>query len=348
MQAEIEQQEEDHMTIYDIAKKAGVSASTVSRVINHKPGIRESTRKRVQELLDESGYTPDISARGLVTQSSRFIGILIEDIRVSHHTESVYVIEQEMTCHGYTCITFSTGADPCQKAKYIEILEQRRVQGVILIGSMFGADKVQDAVRRHLPKVPVVIVNGMLDLPNAYSVLIGEERGTEDCVALLLRKNRCHLAYLMDVPTPANLHKLQGFCTAMQQSGLGDGKTHTVYAPGSDTNPIASIARGRAAANEILQKMPDTDGILCSTDALAIGCLKELQSRRIRVPEDIALIGVDNSVYGLVCSPTLSTLDNKLAEVSLSSARLLLDAFEQKALSHKLMLFTEIIEREST
>lgn len=88
------------MTIYDIAREAGVSASTVSRVINHKPGIKESTRQRVQELLERYHYTPDISARGLVTQASRFIGILIEDIRVEHHTESAYVLEQAMTAQG--------------------------------------------------------------------------------------------------------------------------------------------------------------------------------------------------------------------------------------------------------
>lgn len=154
------------MTIYDIAREAGVSASTVSRVINNKPGIKDSTRRRIQQLLDEHGYTPDIAARGLVKQSSRFVGILIEDIRVAHHTESAYVIEQEMTRRGYTCITFSTGADPQRKAQYIEILEQRRVEGALFIGSMFGTPEVEQALQRYLPEVPVVLVNGTLDLPN--------------------------------------------------------------------------------------------------------------------------------------------------------------------------------------
>ena len=176
------------MTIYDIAREAGVSASTVSRVINNKPGIKESTRKKVQKLLDEYNYTPDVAARGLVMQASKFIGILIEDIRVSHHTESAYVIEQEMTRQGYTCITFSTGADSKRKAQYIEILEQRRVEGAIFIGSMFGTEAVRQSVEQHLSNTPVVIVNGALDLPNTYSVLIDEERGTEECVALLPKK----------------------------------------------------------------------------------------------------------------------------------------------------------------
>ena len=84
------------MTIYDIAKLAGVSASTVSRVANNKPGIKEETRRQIQALLDEYDYQPNETARGLVNQSSRMIGILITDIRDAHHVDIAYYIEQEM------------------------------------------------------------------------------------------------------------------------------------------------------------------------------------------------------------------------------------------------------------
>lgn len=124
-----------------------------------------------------------------------------------------------MTRQGYTCITFSTGADSKRKAQYIEILEQRRVEGAIFIGSMFGTEAVRQSVEQHLSNTPVVIVNGALDLPNTYSVLIDEERGTEECVALLTQKGRKQLAYLMDVATPANEKKNRGFCTACSAAG---------------------------------------------------------------------------------------------------------------------------------
>lgn len=335
------------MTIYDIAREAGVSASTVSRVINNKPGIKDSTRRRIQQLLDEHGYTPDIAARGLVKQSSRFVGILIEDIRVAHHTESAYVIEQEMTRRGYTCITFSTGADPQRKAQYIEILEQRRVEGALFIGSMFGTPEVEQALQRYLPEVPVVLVNGTLDLPNVYSVLIDEERGMEDCVALLAGQGRRRLAFIMDVPTPSNLKKQRGFCTGLFHCGLDGGSDRIFVAPGDGTSPRDAIARGHAAARRLLEVLPDVDGILCATDLLALGCIQELQSRGIEVPGQVAVTGVDNTLYGQLFSPSLTTLDNKLAEVSLAAARALLDVFEGRPVSRKLMLFTEIIRRQS-
>lgn len=336
------------MTIYDIAREAGVSASTVSRVINNKPGVKESTCKRIRKLLEESGYTPNAAARGLVTQSTRFVGILIEDIRVSHHTESAYVIEQEMTRRGYTCITFSTGADPERKAQYIEILEQRRVEGAIFIGSMFGGDQVRQSVQQHLGNIPVVLVNGELELPNAYSVLADEERGTEDCVALLAEKGRKNMAYLMDVGTPSNFKKRRGFCTGLMRQGLGAGESRVFNAPDSGTSPRDSILRGREAARQLLDAMPDVDGILCATDLIAIGCLEELKHRGIPVPEQVAVTGVDNTLYGQLCTPQLTTLDNKLAEVSLTAARILLDVLEERPVSHKVMLFTQIVEREST
>ena len=342
---------ENAKTIYDIAKEAGVSASTVSRVVNHKPGIHEETRKKVQALLEKYNYSPNEAARGLVTQSSRIIGILIEDIRVSHHTESAYIIEQEMTRLGYTCITLSTGPDPQQKAEYIRILEQRRGGGVILMGSMFGTKEVEASIQEHLPHVPVAMVNGFLDLPNVYSVVADEERGVEQCASLLMEKGRRSLAFVEDLETPSNYNKRRGFMTAMFRQGIPEAEQLIYYAyqkQGEDADPENTIHRGREATRRILAEHPEIDGIIYSVDLLAIGGLQELKHQGRKVPEDVAVMGVDNTLYGKVCTPQLSTLDNKLVEVSKNACRMLLDALEKKEVSHRMMLLTEIIVRETT
>ncbi len=342
---------ENAKTIYDIAKEAGVSASTVSRVVNHKPGIHEETRKKVQALLDKYNYSPNEAARGLVTQSSRIIGILIEDIRVSHHTESAYVIEQEMTRLGYTCITLSTGPDPQRKAEYIRILEQRRVEGVILMGSMFGTKEVEDSIREHLPKVPIAMVNGFLDLPNVYAVLSDEERGLEACASMLIGKGRRHLAFVEDLETPSNYNKRRGFLTAMLRLGVPQEEAWIYYAyqkQGEDANPQHTILRGQEATRRILSEHPEVDGILYSVDLLAIGGLEELKAQGRSVPGDVAVLGVDNTLYGTICTPRLTTLDNKLVEVSKNAGRMLLDALEKRDVSHRMLLPTEIIVRETT
>lgn len=342
---------ESTKTIYDIAKEAGVSASTVSRVVNNKPGIHEKTRKKVQALLEKYNYSPNEAARGLVTQSSRIIGILIEDIRVAHHTEAAYVIEQELTRRGYTCITLSTGPDPERKAECIRILEQRRAEGAVLMGSMFGTESVEESIREHLPHVPIAMANGWLDLPNVYAVLADEAHGVEQCVELLAKQGRRRLAFVEDLDTPSNSSKKQGFQTAMLQLGIPKDKQLLYCAyqkPGGDSDPENTIYRGREATERILKENPQIDGIIYSVDLLAVGGLQELKNHGRKVPEDVAVIGIDNTLYGKICTPQLTSLDNKLVEVSRNACRLLLNAMEKREISHKMLLNTEIIIREST
>ena len=337
------------MTIYDIAKQAGVSASTVSRVINNKPGINAQTRKRVQKLLNENHYTPNEAARGLVMQSSKIIGILIEDLRIEHHTESAYVIEQEMTALGYTCITLSTGRRDEKKADYIRILEQRRVDGAILMGSMFETEAVKKSIKEHLPDVPVAIVNGYLDLPNVYGILIDEERGVKDCAELMFKKGKKHLVMAVDSDTPSNRNKQKGYLRAMLEQGIAKEDIPFYTAVNKEfTNPRDVRAAGAKLTEQILTERPETDGIIYTTDLLAVGGLEAAKKMGKRIPQDLAIMGIDNTMYGEIVTPKLSSLDNKLVEVSQNASRAILDALDKKEVSHKVMLLTDIKERETT
>lgn len=336
------------MTIYDIARKAGVSASTVSRVINDKPGVGETTKDRIRKLLEEYNYSPNEAARGLVTQSSKIVGILIEDIRISHHTESAYIIEQEMTKRGYTCITLSTGMSPVKKAEYIKILEQRRIEGAILIGSMFGTREIEKSIKEHLPDIPIMLVNGSLDLPNVRGILVDEEQGVEECVDLLVKKGRRSLTFAVDAITPSNNSKIQGFKNGLKKNGLGDGERFIFYATDNDTAPEHAIEKGRQATKEIIMKYPEVNGIIYSIDLLAVGGLQFCHEKKIAVPDQIAVIGSDNTLYGKICIPKLTTLDNKLVEVCQNASRILLEALEGKETPHDMKIFTDIIQRESS
>ncbi len=336
------------MTIYDIAKAAGVSASTVSRVINNKKGINENTRKKVQQILLENNFTLNEAARGLSIQSTKTIGILLEDIRVSHHTESVYLIEQEMTNLGFTCITFSTGRSVEHKVRCIKILEQRRVDGVILMGSMFATKEVENSIKSCLAKVPVVISNGYIDLPNVYGVLVDEEQGVQQCVEYLVRKNCKKIAYVKNDTTPSENNKLNGFFSGMEKYGEVKANALIYDASSPDSDPVYTVERGRLITEQMMREHPDLDGIIYSVDLLAIGGLKKLSEMSVDVPGQVSVVGIDNTLYGKISTPTLTTLNNKLVETSRNAARILLDALEEREVSHKIMLFTDIIEREST
>ena len=330
------------MTIYDIAREAGVAASTVSRVINNKPGIKAETRKKVQELLKKYNYTPNVAARGLVMQSTKMVGILIVDIRVTHHINSAFVIEQELTRRGYCCIIMCTGPEDEKKMEYIRILEQRRVEGVILMGSMFATDGVKGAIQRHLPNIPVVIVNGYLDLPNVSGVLIDEDVGVGKCVDLLMSKGKEKLAFVLDQPSPANARKQQCFCDAVLRHGKSQ-KDLLLYVAEE-----SSVQGGYDITERILREHPDVQGIVYSIDLVAVGGIRAAHDLGVKVPDQLGIIGVDSSIYGEISMPKLTTLNNKLEEVSEVAASILWEGLEGKVQTRKLMMFSEIIERESS
>lgn len=330
------------MTIYDIAKEAGVAASTVSRVINNKPGIRAETRERVQALLKKYNFTPDVAARGLVMQSSRIIGILMQDIRVEHHIDSAYLIEQEMTRHGYCCVTMSTGMTDEKKAQYIKILEERRVEGAILVGSMFATDKVEKSIQKHLANIPVVIVNGYLDLPNVYGVTADEEGGVRKCTEKMIAQGRKKLAFVNDSDSPSNRKKLEGFKKAMADAGVSE---ESIWFYQTEES---SLQGGYEATSRVLAEHEDVQGIFYSIDLIAVGGIRALKAAGMDVPGQVSVAGVDNSLYGEICTPQLTTVDNRLIELSEAASEILLAAIEGKACDHRRAFPTKIIEREST
>lgn len=328
------------MTIYDIAKEAGVSASTVSRVINNKPGIHPETKRRIQRLLTKYNYSPSETARGLVNQASKIIGILVADIRTIHHTDGAYFIERELTKLGYCCIIFNTGTEDTAKAEYIKILSRRRVEGAVLIGSSFQTEAVDHAIQRYLSDTPVVIANGFLDLPNVYGVLADERNGVSNCVKLLFDKGHARPAFVIDLYTPSNRLKQLGFEQALQS--LGFSGAPWIYETESTLKGSYDVTR------QIVKEHPDIDGIIYSVDFLAASGVRALTDMGIPIPGRIALIGIDNSIYAEISNPKLTSLDNKLLDLSVSAARILIDVLHNRQTTKKILIFSTIVERETT
>ena len=247
------------MTIYDIAKEAGVSAATVSRVINNRPGIKESTREKVRSILEEHNFSVSATARSLVSQSSMMIGILISDIRNLHYTEGAYIIEKQMLKSGYCSIIMNTGTAGNEMASAIKTLSQRRVDGIVLIGSSFANDDVRSAICTYMKDTPFVIENGRINLDNVSEILADDKKGAYDAASYLLGRGRRHLAFINSNNTPSNSLKIEGFLSAVGDDGiLIDGVPD-------------SYDGGYEATRDLLQKYPKVDGIIYAVDILAVG-----------------------------------------------------------------------------
>lgn len=329
------------MTIYDIAELANVSASTVSRVINNKPGIKESTRQKIKALLKEHNYTPDENARGLVNKNTKLIGILLADIRSAHHTDLAYDVEKYLRSKGYCGIILNTGYKVEEMEEAIRILEQRRVDGVLMVGSMFQNDTVENGIKEHFANIPVVFANGRFDLPNVYCVLVDECDGVEHCVDLLVQKQKGNIAYIGTLDTPSSQEKIKGFRRAMLR--YGNPEASLVVLEGEPTKES-----GYQLTQDLLSQYPGTQSVIYSEDLIAVGGMRAFWEAGVKIPEEMAVIGIDNTIYGEISCPQFTSLDNKMTEMASEAARILVDAIEGRQNPRKIMLLSDIVEREST
>lgn len=329
------------MTIYDIARKAGVSASTVSRVINNRPGIKAQTRENIKKLLKEYNYIPDENARGLVNKATKLIGILMPDIRNNHHSDLAYVVEKKLRENGYCSIILNAGYEFNMMAESIQILEQRKVDGTLLVGSAFQNDTVEKELSQRMTNTPIVIANGYLNLPNVYGILVDERNGIKQVIELLHSKGKRNIAFMASLGTPSSYEKLYGYEEGMAKYNLLDEKI-VIEVPGAEKEA------GYIGAKKLLSDYPQVDSVICAEDSMAVGVVRYLNELNIKIPKQIAVVGVNNSIYGEICFPSITTLDNRMSETGLMAAQILIDSLNGQEKPHKIMLFSTIIEREST
>ncbi|MDR2795259.1 MAG: LacI family transcriptional regulator [Spirochaetaceae bacterium] len=294
------------MNIYDIAEEAKVSISTVSRVLNNKDRVTDETRGKIQAVLDKYNYTPNAIARGLVAKTMKTIAILSVDIRVPHYSRTAFTIEREFSKRSYNVIVCNTGGELEETRRYARAIAHRQVDGVVLVGSVFNDLCGDTEVSAALRGLPLVTANGQVDIPNAYSVLIDDYAGAELAVKHMAARGRQRdgIVYLKDLNTGSAKMKWNGFAGALERMGVDNAKDRVF-------STSYGLEGGAAAVNEILRLNPRPSAIVCGEDLTAIGVMKGLAARGIRVPDDIAVSGYNNSEYSLLCSPELTSVDNK-------------------------------------
>jgi LacI family transcriptional regulator len=234
----------------------------------------------------------------------------------------------------------NTGHNDAERAQYIQQMNQRRVEAAVLIGSTFQSNLVKDALEQYMPKIPIIIANGYIDLPNVYGVIADEQGGTEKCVDLLYRNGYRYPAFAANCETPSNLLKMQGFRDGVRR-WFPDSEP-IVYITGTEQQDIES------AVKRLFQEHPQTDSVVFSEDPMAAICIRTLHDRGIDVPGEVGVIGINNSFVAEICNPSLTSLDNMLLDLSVTAARNLIDVLHGRHVVKKMMVYSRLVEREST
>ena len=298
------------MNIYDIAELAGVSIATVSRVVNDSPRVSEKTKQKVRAVMEEHGYTPNVFARGLGLDSMKTIGIICPDVSDAYMAEAVAHLESRLHEYGYDCILCCSGFDKSNKEKYVELLLNKRIDALILVGSTYagegGGDKKAEYVRKAALKVPVFMINGYLEGENIYCAFGDDYGATYEVASQMIESGRKRILFLCDSHSYSANQKLAGYEAALKAHGLpvlGDLKLYV-------KNRIHTV-------RDILLERRDLnfDSVLATDDGLAVGAIKYAAAKLLKVPEDLCVTGFNNSSLSISCAPELSSIDNRVEEL---------------------------------
>lgn len=324
------------MNIYDIAEKANVSIATVSRVLNNSPRVSEKTRSRVIKIMESEGYVPNAFARGLGLNTMRMVGVMCTDVTDMFYASAVGYIEGLLRNQGIDTVLCCTGNDLEEKKKNLAYLVNRRVDAVILIGSAFKEEKDNSHIKNAAKRIPIIIVNGNIELPNVYCVFC-DERGAMRENVLRLYKSGCKkILYLYDVETQSGIEKLCGYHEACEQLGIARQDRIVLRTPKS-VDAVASTVADLYRSGTVF------NGVLASEDVLAAGVMQALNELEISLP----VIGFNNSVIAQCTNPMLSSVDNMLPTMCETAVRLLSDIKENKNPPGKTVVSARLVERES-
>ncbi len=341
------------MNIYDISRKTGVSTATVSRVINGSSSVSEKTRQKVLAAIDEYGYTPNVFARGLGLNTMKTVGILCADSSDPYLAQAVYRVEEHCRKSGYDVILSCTGYDHSVKERQMESLLSKRVDAVILVGSNYveSSDELNMYIAKAAKIVPVMIINGSINLPNVYCTVCDDYSAIYEITGKMIASGRKNPLYIYNSESYSGMQKLTGFRNALARNGIESGSGNILFVgsrkPGGRSFPVNSV---KEAVSKLAASGHSFDCAVTSDDILAVGAVKYAHAAGLRIPEDFAVAGYNNFDLCECCDPELTSVDNRLdvlCDHCVSSLMTIFSGAEATIPKHT-MFSGEIIERGTT
>ena len=331
------------ITIDYIARMANVSKATVSRVINNKAdGVGKETRARVQRLIDEYGYKPNLMARGVATSRTKSIGLVIPDITNPFFPELVKAIEHHASKSVYTVILFNTDSSPEKEMRSISTLIANRVDGVILDTVLQEQSQILYSFDKY--DIPCVLIDRRTKtFDYAAGVFVDNEYAFYVAAEFLIKHGNQRIAFIKgpeDLSTTRE--RLMGYRSALKQYGLA-------FDPELIAKGDFSYESGYDAVMALHEKGTEMTAVLACNDLMAIGAMRALRDLGKKIPDEVEVIGFDNIQFSQMVDPALTTMEQPLYELGSKAADAILALIEGRRLSEtNFRLEAKLVLREST
>lgn len=337
----IPQRRRAHMvTIHDVAIRAGVSATTVSHVVNGTRPVSSDLSGRVQLALRDLDYQPNALARSLRRKQSHTIGLIVPDNSNPFFAEMAHAVESAAYGNGHTVFLCNSDDDAQREAVYLDLLLTRQVDGIVLVAAANSGEIMRALVAKGLP---LVVVDRELPNPAHDCVLTDHEAGgyvaTEHLAQLGHKRIAC-IAGPTDLGSSAG--RVAGYRAALRAAGLGAEAGLVVRGDFRDHS-------GYLAAQKLLKRNHPPTAIFACNDLMAIGAMAAVRDAGLSVPEDVSVVGFDDIHLAGYLNPPLTTVAQPMSELGRVAAELLLQRLADRSLPpRRVMLRSRLMVRRTT
>ena len=290
--------------------------------------------------MEEQNYTPNVFARGLGLGSMNTVGIICPDVSDAYMANAVAYLEKNLRCYGYDCILYCSGYEYESKVNAVSRILQKRIDALVLVGSNYAGDGKEENsteyIREAAQEVPVFLINGYIRCPGVYCVLADNYQAVYDLVSSLTEAGRKRILFLYDSNSYSAEEKLRGYEDALIDNGL----------PVLDELKIFTqnrIQKVRDFLSE--QKDIEFDAAVATEDGLAVGVVKYARAKGLMIPEDVDIIGYNNSELAVCCEPELSSVDSVGETLCRTAIDSMMNLLNGEPIKHKKIVPCRLVKR---
>ncbi|WP_034671975.1 LacI family DNA-binding transcriptional regulator [Ectobacillus panaciterrae] len=324
-------------TIYDVAEKAGVSISTVSKVINNQP-VGKKSKQKVLEAMQELNYKPSVLASALTGKRTSTIGFLLPDIANPLVAEMARRVEDRAHEYGFNVVICSTDLKLEKEERYVSLLRQKSVDGFILAGGFRNREVILELLRDN---VPIILLSESQPYSSITTVTVDNFMGGYDLASHLISLGHTRIAVIAE-DNSSSQERIRGYKQALKDNDLDITEDLIVI---SDSSP----EHAQHLTTFLLDSPNPPTAIISCNDVLAIGALLGVREKNLKIPEDLSITGFDNTLLSKSSDPPLTTVEVPVQNMCSRAVDLLIEEIKGKSIEkQKILMLPKLIIRKST
>lgn len=331
-------QKKSSATIYDVANRVGVSLATVSRVVNGNSNVRDSTKRKVLDAIEELGYHPNAVARGLASKKTTTIGVVMPDVTDMYYAELARGIDDVANMYHYDVLLTNTDEDPVRETMAVNNLSSKQVDGIIFMGNELDREVLNTIAAADAPVVLAGSVDSEGKLP---SVNVNYVNAIQEATETVINHGHRRVALVTGPMSHAinRLHRLVGYQAGLEAAGIefDEGLLFTAH---------QDYAAGMQIAEKVLQA--GANAVIAYDDEVALGIMNYVQEHGQRVPEDFEIITSNDTKFAIVTRPELTSIGQPKYDIGAVAMRMLTKLMNNEIIDDTQVQLPHTLERRGT